>query len=156
MKKKVLIVAAVLIVGVTAFVLMFPNQQASNKATLMGHPMEHATPQGPPRIPAHFTDAKNLGVLPPTLPPEQFFGPAREAYQVAKEIPETLAMLPCYCYCDETAGHKSLHSCYESEHSSHCSTCVNEALMAYRLQKKEGLSPEQIRDRIIAEYSKKE
>ncbi|MBA3767989.1 MAG: hypothetical protein H0W99_13605 [Acidobacteria bacterium] len=95
-----------------------------------------------------------MSELPPTLPPERFFGSARQAYQVAKEIPQTLAQLPCYCYCDETIGHKSLHSCYETDHSSQCAVCVNEALLAYRLQKEQGLNPAQIRERIIAEFSK--
>jgi hypothetical protein len=88
----------------------------------------------------------------PTLPPERFPGKAREAYQVAKEIPQTLAQLPCYCHCDQSMGHKSLHSCFEDEHASMCAVCVNEAIAAYRLQK-QGLTPAQIRDRVIAEYS---
>lgn len=109
----------------------------------------------PARVPAFVTDGKALANLGPTLPPEQFFGKARQAYQVAREIPQTLAQLPCYCYCDEGFGHKSLHTCYESDHSAHCAVCVQEALMAYRLQKEEGLSPEQIRQRIIKEFGPK-
>lgn len=95
-----------------------------------------------------------MSALPPTLPPERFFGQARLAYQIAREIPQTLAQLPCYCYCDETLGHKSLHTCYESDHSAHCATCVNEALLAYRLQKEQGLTVPQIRERIIAQFSR--
>jgi hypothetical protein len=106
------------------------------------------------RVPAHFEDAKSARPLKPTLDPAQFFGKTRQAYQVAREIPETLAQLPCYCYCDQGFGHKSLHSCYEDDHSSHCATCVDEALMAYRLQKEEKLSPPQIREKIIAEFSR--
>ena len=62
--------------------------------------------------------------------------------------------MPCYCHCDRGFGHKSLHSCYVDGHASGCAVCVEEVLTAYRLQKQEGLSPEQIRERIIAEYSK--
>ncbi|HKP38676.1 MAG TPA: CYCXC family (seleno)protein [Pyrinomonadaceae bacterium] len=108
------------------------------------------------RIPAHFESVPAVESLAPTLAPEQFTGKARQAYQVAKQIPQTLAQLPCYCYCDEEHGHKSLHSCYETEHSSMCAVCVNEALLAYRLEKQERLTPSQIRDRIIAEYSRTE
>jgi hypothetical protein len=50
-------------------------------------------------------------------------------------------------------GHKSLHSCFEDDHAAHCAVCVNEALQAYRLQKEQGLSPAQIRQRIVAQYS---
>ena len=69
-------------------------------------------------------------------------------------IPQTIAQLPCYCHCDRGFGHKSLHSCYVDGHASSCAVCVEEVLTAYRLQKQEGLSPAQIRERIIAEYSK--
>jgi hypothetical protein len=103
------------------------------------------------RVPA-FQDAKSISYLAPTLQPEQFFGPTREAYRAVKEIPETIAQLPCYCHCDQSMGHKSLHSCFEDTHASQCSVCVGEALMAYNLQKS-GMSPSQIRERIIAQYS---
>jgi hypothetical protein len=84
------------------------------------------------------------------LPPENFTGETREAYQVARDIPVTLTQLPCFCYCD-AIGHKSLHSCYETDHSAGCGICKVSALMAAKL-KKEGLSDEQIRDRLIAHF----
>jgi hypothetical protein len=108
--------------------------------------------QQPARVPA-FQDAKSAMNLPPTLPPEQFYGPTREAYRVVKEIPETIAQLPCYCHCDASIGHKSLHSCFQDTHASQCVVCVQEALIAYNLQQN-GLTPAQIRERIIAQYSK--
>jgi hypothetical protein len=70
-----------------------------------------------------------------------------------KQIPVTIAQMPCYCHCDRGFGHKSLHSCFEDDHATHCATCVDEALVAYRLQKEQKLSPAQIRERIIAEFS---
>ena len=103
------------------------------------------------RVPAFESDPKSL---PPTLAPEAFTGKTRLAYKAVREIPETIAQLPCYCHCDRGFGHKSLHSCYVDGHASGCAVCVEEVLTAYRLQKQEGLSPEQIRERIIAEYSK--
>ena len=93
---------------------------------------------------------KNLG---PTLSPEEFVGPAKAAYKAVKEIPRTIAQLPCYCHCDKGFGHKSLHTCFEDDHAAHCAVCVDEALLAYRLEKEEKLKPEQIRERIIAQYS---
>jgi hypothetical protein len=106
------------------------------------------------RIPA-FQDVKSAGSLPPTLQPEQFYGPTREAYRVVREIPATIAQLPCYCHCDQSIGHKSLHSCFQDTHASQCTVCVNEALIAYNMQKS-GMSPEQIRERIIAQYSRQQ
>ena len=106
----------------------------------------------PMQVPAHYEKAPSLSSLGPTLQPEQFIGKARDAYQVAREIPQTLAQMPCYCHCDRGMGHKSLHSCFEDNHASSCAVCVNEALMAYQLQK-QGLSAKEVRERIIAEFS---
>ena len=108
--------------------------------------------QAQARVPA-FQDKRSVSALPPTLQPEQFFGPTREAYRVVKEIPETIAQLPCYCHCDQSIGHKSLHSCFQDTHASQCTVCVNEALIAYNLQRN-GMTPSQIRERIIAQYSR--
>jgi hypothetical protein len=106
------------------------------------------------RVPAHFEEPPSLSSLGPTLPPEQFTGMTRNSYQAAREIPQTLAQIPCYCHCDQSLGHKSLHSCFEDDHAAHCAICAGEALMAYRLEKEQKLSLAQIRDRIIEEYSK--
>jgi Protein of unknown function with PCYCGC motif len=151
--KKVLIIAA--IVG-AALVFMILGQRGGHRTNKPARTdAGQATPrQSPGRVPAYERAAVSLSALPPTLPPERFFGQARIAYQIAREIPQTLAQLPCYCYCDETFGHKSLHTCYESDHSAQCAVCVNEALLAYRLQKEQGLTAPQIRERIIAEFSK--
>ena len=105
------------------------------------------------RVPAFQTDLSSLNSLPPTLRPEEFFGKAKAAYQAVKAIPKTIAQLPCYCECDRGHGHKSLHSCFEDDHASHCAVCVDEALLAYQLEKVEKLKPNQIRERIIAQYS---
>ena len=111
--------------------------------------------QSQARVPAHYQNASSIGTLLPTLSPERFIGPTQQAYRVAQEIPETLAQLPCYCHCDMSMGHKSLHSCYEDMHASQCAVCVSEALMAYDLQKS-GMTPAQIRDRIILIYSQQQ
>jgi Protein of unknown function with PCYCGC motif len=104
------------------------------------------------RFPA-FMDAQSAKSLRPTLPAEQFTGPTRDAYRAVKEIPETIAQLPCYCHCDMSFGHKSLHTCFEDNHASQCAVCVNEALIAYNLHKN-GMAPAQIREFIIQQYSR--
>jgi hypothetical protein len=103
------------------------------------------------RVPAHYATAPDLAKLPPTLPPIVFTGNQRRAYQAAKEIPQTLAQLPCYCHCDHAIGHKSLLSCFESEHGENCGVCIGEALMAHNLSK-QGVAVSEIRKRIIAAY----
>ncbi len=124
-----------------------PQQPASSHAM----PSQMNADEG--RVPAHFKTPPSRASLPPTLDAEQFTGQTRAAYSAVKEIPQTIAQLPCYCYCDEGFGHKSLHSCFEDDHGAHCAVCVNEVLMAYRMEKEMKLTPAQIRERIIAYYS---
>ena len=153
-KKKVVVVVLTAVVA-TIGVAWLAGSNDNRQSALLRKPSTEQQRNEAARVPAYMTDANVIQTLRPTLAPEQFFGKAREAYQAAREIPETLAQLPCYCYCDNNLGHKSLHTCYESDHSAHCATCINEALMAYRLQKDEGLSPAQIRERIIKEFGHK-
>lgn len=143
-----------MIVGVICIVLsvgLFVRKRINYPAVSEKDP--HATGAKPKRVPAHFEAAPSLSSLAPTLPPERFTGPTKEAYAAVREIPQTIAQLPCYCYCDEEHGHKSLHSCFEDAHAGSCAVCVKEALLAYRLEKEEKLTAAQIRERIIAMYS---
>jgi uncharacterized protein with PCYCGC motif len=107
------------------------------------------------RVPAYQKPGE-IASLPETLSPELFTGNIRLAYQAAREIPEVLAQLPCYCHCDRGHGHKSLHTCFESNHGENCGICIGEALMAYNLKKRGGLNAAQIRERIIAAYGQSE
>ncbi len=123
---------------------------AGETATADGHEgHSHGAPGRVPRFAATKADLKNL---PPVLSAAQFTGKTRLAYIAVKEMPETIAQLPCYCHCDEGFGHKSLQTCFTDDHAAHCAVCVEEALLAYKLQKEESLSPAQIRGRIIAQY----
>ena len=124
------------------------NPQPSTSQSETAHTHSHAAGQ----VPA-FQTPSQATQLPPTLAPGQFVGKAREAYIVAREIPQTLAQLPCYCHCDQSFGHKSLQTCFVDDHASHCAVCVDEALLAYRLQKEQKMSPEQVREIIIEKYS---
>jgi hypothetical protein len=56
--------------------------------------------------------------LPATLSPALFVGKVAAAYQVAREIPQTLAQIYCYCRCDLSAGHRSLVDCFSDAHAS--------------------------------------
>jgi Protein of unknown function with PCYCGC motif len=101
-------------------------------------------------IPAHFSSAEAAQPYPTTLPPEQFPNPVvAHAYRVAKLIPGVLAQEPCYCHCDQTAGHRGLIDCYADLHGSSCSVCIQEALLTEKLTKA-GRTPAQIREAIIA------
>ena len=153
-----LILSGIVLVAVGASLLLWQEKslKASRGAAAEASDSRTTAPPAPvatPRIPAFVSVATDSRALAPTLAPEQFFGTARDGYVKAKEIALTLTQLPCYCDCDLHMGHKSLHTCFETEHASNCSLCLNEALRAYDLQKNQGLSPTQIREHIIAEFS---
>jgi hypothetical protein len=150
--KKILMV--ILLVAAGAFLIQSCSQQTPQQT---GVPDNHSpspvrSSKAGAHVPAHYETAPSVADLKPVLAPAQFAGKARDAYQAVREIPVTIAQLPCYCHCDRGMGHKSLHSCFEDDHAAHCAVCVDEALMAYRLEK-EGLSASQIRERIIAKFS---
>jgi hypothetical protein len=72
---------------------------------------------------------------------------AEAAYQVARDIPEVLAELPCFCGCMTAFGHESNLFCFRDEHGSGCEICEGIALDARDLHNK-GLSIEKIKDEI--------
>jgi hypothetical protein len=153
MKQKfLLVIGAVLVVAAVALMFITPANRSEKMKPVASEDhtaAHHAETAAVPR----YQQASEVTQLGPTLPETQFFGKAREAYRVAREIPQTLAQLPCYCHCDRSFGHKSLHTCFEDDHASQCAVCVDEALLAYKLQKEGKLTPEQIRIRIIEMYS---
>ncbi len=73
------------------------------------------------------TDTGNLtrsflvkgGETRPIMDPDQFTGMTKEAYAAAKEAPEILDKIYCYCYCDDPPfNHKSLLSCFVDYHGA--------------------------------------
>jgi len=107
-----------------------------------------------PDIPAYHPappakDAK----LPPILSGLNLVGPSFQnafqshAYIVAAKIPKIIYQQPCYCRCDRSVGHTSLHSCFESAHGAHCSTCLKELYLAYKMHR-QGKTATQIRQAI--------
>ena len=52
------------------------------------------------------------------------------AYTAARAIPEVFDGLYCYCQCKKNFGHRSLLTCFESEHGASCDICLGEARMA--------------------------
>ena len=143
---------AVLALGAGLLLLLYSPSNPQRLADGNHDASSHGTSRREPSVPA-FMDASEVGNLPPTLPAANFTGKTREAYAAANEIPQTLAQLPCYCHCDKAYGHKSLHTCFVDDHASQCAVCVDEALLAYRLQKEEKKTPEQVRQMIIEKYT---
>ncbi len=90
-----------------------------------------------------------------TLDPSLYKGPAHDAYQAAREHPELLAQLHCYCGCDRERGHNNLLDCFRDSHGGHCAICVGEALDAARMYKA-GTPVDQIRDVLRQRYGRHE
>jgi hypothetical protein len=70
------------------------------------------------------------------------------SYKAAAKLPGVMHQMPCYCHCDRSHGHTSLHACFETVHGANCGTCMAEALYAYQMSKK-GWTAKMIRDAII-------
>ena len=84
-----------------------------------------------------ITDLASIkgGETRPTMSPALFVGRASAAYAVAREIPEVLDHIHCYCECKKYHNHKSLLTCYVTEHGAECDICIDEAIRAYELYK---------------------
>ena len=72
---------------------------------------------------------------------------AAEAYAAARIAPAVLDGLYCHCDCSKHFGHRSLLTCFESDHGSRCSTCMGEARLAADLAA-QGRTLDQIRHAI--------
>lgn len=101
-----------------------------------------------------ITDASSLrgGETRPTLSPARFTGKTASTYEIAREIPEILDSLYCYCDCKKHFGHKSLLTCYVDDHAAFCDVCMDEAIRAYELFK-QGKDILTIRKTIDSEFS---
>ncbi len=108
-------------------------------------------------VPAyHDTGYAKGDIIPPIMAPDQLTYPETKyrpvqvhAYELAAKIPQVIYQQPCYCYCDRGHGHKSLRSCFESEHGGNCAVCMKEVYYSYQMtqQKK---TPEQIRMGVVS------
>lgn len=97
-----------------------PPSQTSHEAHSAPTEKTAAAQANPtPRIPAYFEKLEEAKPLPAVLDPKQFSSPVvARAYGYARENPELFAMQPCYCYCDQGNGHRSLLDCYATDHSA--------------------------------------
>src|SRR3989304_10102215 len=102
-----------------------------------------------------LTDVASLrgGETRPTLSPARFTGKTASTYEIAREIPEVLDSLYCYCDCKKYFGHKSLLTCYVDDHAVHSDVCQDEAIRAYELYK-QGKDILAIRRTIDNEFSR--
>ena len=58
---------------------------------------------------------------------------AAEAYAAARSAPRVLDGVYCHCDCSKHSGHRSLLTCFESDHGARCDICMGEATLAAQL-----------------------
>lgn len=68
-------------------------------------------------------------------------------YAAAAGIPHILDGLYCHCDCSQHSGHRSLLTCFESDHGAACDICLAEARLAAQLNA-QGRSLDEIRTAI--------
>ena len=76
---------------------------------------------------------------------------ALDAYEAARRVPQVLDGVYCHCNCSKSFGHRSLLTCFESDHGAHCDICIGEALLAAQLAA-QGTSLDEIRRAIDARF----
>ena len=111
-------IAGIMLAGLLAYVFVGGNQGTSAAGQTSSQPAQTAS---------SGTDAtlRNRLVLPAepksprpvTLNPTRFSNPeVARSYQVAKDIPEVLEHVPCYCGCYESVGHRNNLDCFADDH----------------------------------------
>ena len=88
-------------------------------------------------------------VLPPAMVPVG--AGTLEAYVAARRVPQVLDGLYCHCACSKSIGHRSLLTCFETDHGAYCDICMGEAMMAAKMHGS-GNSLAQIRKAIDAKF----
>jgi hypothetical protein len=100
-----ILAAGLLAIGAGLFVMYFQEDPAVKEAAVE---LE--------RVRNPFLTPKAKIPRPPSLDPDQFQDPnVRAAYQVARNAPELLEQMPCYCGCF-TTGHTSNYDCFVDNH----------------------------------------
>ena len=76
---------------------------------------------------------------------------ALDAYAAARSAPATLDGVYCHCDCSKHLGHRSLLTCFESDHGAYCDICMGEAMVASGMAAR-GRSLMEIRDAIDRQF----
>ena len=110
-----------------------------------------APKKAPAAAPATCASCTEKGAV---LDPKMFADPRFDkevvpAYEVARKYPQTLDRLHCFCECQEsmTHRHKTLLTCFTSNHAAGCGICLREALLAAELKEK-GVPEDQIENTV--------
>jgi len=75
-----------------------------------------------------------------------------KVYREVSGVPAAVDGIYCYCHCMENMEHRSLLTCFESDHAAGCDVCLSEGDMVYRMTQ-QGRSLDQIRQAIDRTFS---
>jgi hypothetical protein len=102
-----------------------------------------------PLVPPYFKRAEDAKPFPRTLDPAQFQdSQIRQAYAVAKDMPDILVQEPCYC---RRIVLPSLLHCFANLEATNCELCVEEARLVARLHR-QGRTASEIRAVVVQQY----
>jgi hypothetical protein len=99
--------------------------------------------------------APRAGITGDAVLPAQTFEAAPDVaavYAAAREVPHVLDGIYCYCHCAQHSNHRSLLTCFESDHGALCDICLEQARLAWQMHR-EGRSLEEIRAQMDARYA---
>jgi Protein of unknown function with PCYCGC motif len=113
-------------------------------------PAKKTAPAKAPATQACASCSEKGAILDPNLFADNRFEPeAKASYEVARKYPKILDQLHCFCECQEsmTHRHKTLLTCFTSNHAAGCGICMREALLAGELKGK-GIPDDQIENTV--------
>ena|SRR6266404_6144404 len=115
------IILAVVVVGaiIAAFVLRNQGSSSGSDSSANNDPTADVLKDTAPIRNRLVLPAKPQHPRPITLNPDSFPDPdVKLAYQAAKDAPDALEHVACYCGCFGTSGHRNNLDCFKDQHGA--------------------------------------
>lgn len=135
------------VVALLAGIAVLAAAPASHQAQEHHHPATAAPATAAGKTPQNScTTCLERGAL---FNPARFNGwndtDVKKAYEAAAKYPDMLDQIHCFCECKESPRehHKTLLTCFTSQHAAGCGICQHEAILAAKL-KDEGASDAEV------------
>jgi Protein of unknown function with PCYCGC motif len=104
---------ALAVLAAVAVAFLFLDEEATTPGRQTAPAPTHS------EVPRFHPSAEAARPYPKLQDPARYSIPVvSQAYRIASEIPEVLAQQPCYCYCGESFGHRSLLDCFATDHGA--------------------------------------
>ena len=141
--------AVLVIGGIVAAWFLGGSGSGSGSSTISSAPTTPPATIDPNTLPASLKNrlvlpAKPLAKRPYTLEPSSFKEPeVIKSYQAARDVPEVLEHMPCYCGCFANSGHRNNLDCFKDNHGVSCALCRAIAIES-KAMSEQGMAVEQI------------